>query len=505
MAMKHTHTLPAIALRRIVLGVSSASLLFSTTLTPLSAQSGPGTPPPGMVAGQMVNVYSAEELDAILAPIALYPDQLLTQILMAAAFPDQIAEAAQWVRTGGNGRLRGDALDRALRPIPWDPAVKSLVPFPQVLEMLASHAEWTAQLAFAVTEQEATTFDSVQRLRRQARLAGYLRTTSQQVVRMDGELIVIQPVAQNLVYVPVYNPQVVYGAWQYPTYPPYYFPPTYYVPGNILATGIYFGVGALVVGSLWGWATPRWHDRHFYVDPRRYDYFRQNYRAPPGDWRRWEQDRWQPPVRPGDSQTRPLPPRPNDDRFRPPLQRPVDGQVRPMPPHPGEGQTRPIPGRPGDGQIRPMPERPGDGQVRPMPPRPGEGQIRPTIPERPGDGHMRPMPTRPNEGQIRPNTPMHPDDGQVRPMQPRANEGQFRPTAPERPGDGQARPMPSRPTEGLIRPAPERPADSQVRPAQRPDGGPQSHTPPAGGDDGAAARGHQQDRSRGSDQQRREN
>src|SRR5512140_2685625 len=146
MAMKQTTMLPVIALRRIVLGLSSASLLFSTTLTPLSAQGVPAAPQPGMVAGQVVNIYSAEELDAILAPIALYPDQLLTQILMASAFPDQIAEAAQWVKSGGNGSLRRDALDRALRPIPWDPAVKSLVPFPQVLDMLASHAEWTAQL-----------------------------------------------------------------------------------------------------------------------------------------------------------------------------------------------------------------------------------------------------------------------------------------------------------------------------------------------------------------------
>ena len=513
MATKQTTTL---AFRRIVLGLSSASLLFSTTLTPLAAQGGPPGPP-GAVAGQTSNMYSAEELDSILAPIALYPDQLLTQILMASAFPDQVGEAAQWVKAGNNRNLRGDALDRALRPLPWDPAVKSLVPFPQALDMLATHGEWMAQLSFAVTEQEALVFDSVQRLRRQARMAGYLRTTSQQVVRTDGDMILIEPVAPNVVYVPVYNPQVVYGAWAYPSYPPYYFAPTYYVPGNILATGIYFGVGAAVVGSLWGWARPRWREQNFYVDPRRYNYFRQNYRAPPGDWRNWDRDQWRPPVRQGEGQARPQPPRPSDDRFRPPIQRPGEGQVRPMPPRPGDGQVGPAPVRPGDGQVRPMPPRPGEGQVRPAPerPGPGDGQVRP-MPSRPGDGQVRPMPERPGDGQVRP-VPVRPGDGQVRPMPPLPGEGPVRPM-PERPGDGQVRPMPPRPGEGQVRPMPVRPNESQIRPAptrppenlvrpapeqprnnvERPaqhEEVQQPRTPQGGGSDGPGSRG-QSDRSR---------
>ena len=412
------------AFRRILLGLTSASLLFSTTLTPLWAQDGRPGIPPGVASGQHTNAYSQEELDAILAPIALYPDQLLTQVLMATVFPDQVGAAAQWVASGGNRNLRGEVLERALAPVPWDPSVKSLVPFPQILEMLSSHQDWAAQLAYAVAEQEAATFDSIQRLRRQARIAGHLRSTNQQIVRMDGELIIILPV-RNVVYVPVYNPQVVYGNWAYPTYPPYYFPPLYPVPSHLLSSGIYFGTGIVVVGTLWGWATPRWHDRRFHVDSRRYDYFRQNYRAPPGDWRRWDRDQWRPPTRQMEGQVRPMPPRPTDDRYRPPIQRPGEGPSRPAQGRPGDGDARPMP-RPGDGQSRPMPPRPGDGDARPMPGRPGDGQSRPM--PRPGDGDARPMPGRPGEGQMRP-VPDRPVDGQVRPM-------------PPRPGDGDARPMP---------------------------------------------------------------
>lgn len=477
MAIRKLPSPTQIALRRIILGLSSASLLFSTTLTPLAAQGMGSGAPLGVVAGQMGNLYSAEELDSILAPIALYPDQLLTQILMASAFPDQVAEASGWVGAGSNRTLRGEALDRALRPIPWDPAVKSLVPFPQVLTMLASHAEWTAQLAFAVAEQEAATFDSVQRLRRQARLAGYLRSTSQQVVRTDGNVIVIVPVSPNVVYVPVYNPQVVYGDWAYPTYPPYYFPPTYSVPGNYLATGIFFGVGVAVVGSLWGWATPRWRDRHFHVDPRRYDYFRRNYRAPPGDWRRWERDQWRPPERRVDAgQSRPLPPRPSDNQFRPPVQRPAEGQTRPVPSRQGDGPTRPgvgqpgerpVPPRPDQGQRRPGPGRSDDNADRPGAPRPEQGQRRP-VPGRPDDNADRPVAPRP-DGQRRPG-PGRPDDNADRPVAPRP-EGQRRP-GPGRPDDNADRPVAPRPEQGQRRPVPGRPDDNADRPvAPRPDQG----------------------------------
>jgi len=452
-------------------------------------------------------------LDAILAPIALYPDQLLTQVLMAAAFPDQVGALANWLAGGGNGALRGDQIDAALRPLPWDPAVKSLAPFPQVVSIMASHMDWMAQIAFAVAEQEAGTFDSVQRLRRQARLAGFLRSTNQQVVRMDGDLIVIAPVSSSVVYVPVYNPQVVYGTWGYPAYPPYYFPPSYAVPGNVLMTGIYFGIGAAVVGSLWGWATPRWRERNFYVDPRRYDYFRQNYHAPAGDWGRWDHDQWRPPVRSGDRGTdRPMPPRPADTEFRPPVQRPGDGQVRPGTLRPIDGQQRPgLEQRPGDNGGRPPPPRPGQGQVRPgsadiperaMPTRPGPGQGLGQNPVRPvpADAQEQPMAPRPgqnrDQGQTRPGigqpsvgqdpvTIPHQGQGQPRPPLGSTGESQARP-APSRPAQGQANPGAGQPggsqnpaaiqrQPGQPQPAPHGPDNSQARPAPGNDGGNQGH------------------------------
>ena len=378
MAVKRMGVQPVPKLRQIMLGLTSASLLFTTTLTPLAAQGVAPGAPPGVVAGPTGSVYSAEELDAILAPIALYPDQLLSQLLMATAFPDQVTEAARWARSLGNRALRGEALDWALRPIPWDPAVKSLVPFPQALDMLASHAEWMAQLAYAVATQEAATFDAIQRLRRQAWLAGQLRSTAQQLVRMDGDLIVIEPAAPNLVYVPVYNPRVIYGAWPYPAYPPYYFPPSYYVPGDVLASGIFFGAGVLVAGALWGWATPRWRDRHFFIDRDRYEYFRHFHRAPSGDWGRWDRDQWRPPPRPLDGQVRPPPPRPGDGQFRPQAPRPGDGQFRPQAPRPSERELRPQAPRPSDGQVRPEAPRPSEHELRPQAPRPSNGQVRPS-------------------------------------------------------------------------------------------------------------------------------
>lgn len=203
--------------------------------------------------------YSAEQLDALLAPIALYPDQLLTQILMASTYPDQIKAANSWVQQPANKSLTGDALDKALAPQDWDPSVKSLVPFPQVLDMMSTNADWTAQLAYAMEVQQNDVLDSVQRLRKQAQEAGQLKSTAQQTVSTEGSAIIIAPAQPNVVYVPSYNPTVVYGTWPYPSYPPvYYPPPPAYGVGDALLRGMAFGTGVAITASLWGWATPHW-------------------------------------------------------------------------------------------------------------------------------------------------------------------------------------------------------------------------------------------------------
>lgn len=209
----------------------------------------------------------------MLAPVALYPDDLLTQTLMASTFPLEVVEAARWVEKPENKTLSGDALANALEKQPWDASVKSLVPFPVVLATMNANLSWLQQLGYAFGTQQTDVFASVQRLRRQAKANNMLQSSPQQTVLTETvtteapagsgqapgqqEVIVIQPAQPNVVYVPTYNPATVYGTWPYPSYPPYYAPPPpgYYF-GTALATGMAFAAGAAIVGGLWGWASP---------------------------------------------------------------------------------------------------------------------------------------------------------------------------------------------------------------------------------------------------------
>ena len=231
-----------------------AVLIFGAPMLSALAQDAGAAAAPGNSTDTSAD-YTAEQLDALLAPIALYPDQLLTQILMASAYPLQIVEAYRWQQEPANSKLTGDALATALQAQSWDPSVKSLVPFPQVLSTMNDKLDWVQQLGYAVENQESDVLASVQRLRKQAQQAGQLQTNAQQVVSVEDQAIIIAPAQPNVVYVPVYNPTVVYGAWPYPAYPPVYWPPP---PGYALAAGIAFGVGVAVTASLWGWARPGW-------------------------------------------------------------------------------------------------------------------------------------------------------------------------------------------------------------------------------------------------------
>ena len=234
-------------------GVALIAALSLVAPSPLFAQATP-------TAAADATVFNTEQLDALLAPIALYPDALLAQVLMAATYPLQVVEAARWLDVPANKDLTGDALAQALAKQNWDPSVKSLVPFPQVLTMLNGNLDWTQQLGYAFATQQADVMNSVQRLRQQAQTAGYLKTTEQQRVAVENSTIVIEPANPQTVYVPVYSPSVVYGAWPYPTYPPVYFPPPPgYVVGTAFLSGLAFATGVAVVGSLWGWARPNWY------------------------------------------------------------------------------------------------------------------------------------------------------------------------------------------------------------------------------------------------------
>jgi hypothetical protein len=237
-----------------------------------------GTIPAGQFTGHAYaqtapsQAYNLEQLDAMLAPIALYPDALLAQVLMASTFPLQVVGAGRWVEDPANKSLSGDALAKALEPQTWDPSVKSLVPFPSVLALLNSNLEWMQQLGYAFAEQQADVMNSAQRLRFHAQSAGNLKTTEQQIVRVEKQTIIIEPATPTVVYVPSYNPVVVYGAWPYPSYPPVYLPPPPgYMYGAALVSGLAFATGIIVVGSLWGWARPGWSTGYVNVNVNNYN------------------------------------------------------------------------------------------------------------------------------------------------------------------------------------------------------------------------------------------
>lgn len=245
--------------RAVCLLVASGFAFVSVTGGPTraTAQTAP--------AAAALQRLTPPELEQLLAPIALYPDQLLMQVLMAATYPLEVVQAQRWAGQGDHARLSGDALAKALEAEPWDPSVKSLVPFPQVLGLMSEQLDWTQRLGDAVLGQQTDVLDAVQVLRGRALDAGKLADSPQQVVTKTAaaagqpQVIVIQPAQPQQVYVPVYNPGVVYGPWPYPTYPPvYYPPPPSYGIGDALLTGMAFAAGVAVVGSLWGWARPGW-------------------------------------------------------------------------------------------------------------------------------------------------------------------------------------------------------------------------------------------------------
>ncbi len=196
-------------------------------------------------------VFSNEQLDQMLAPIALYPDSLLAQVLMASTYPVQVKSAAAWSKA--NSKQQGDAAVTAAEKEGWDPAVTSLVAFPSLIQQMGEHPDEVQKIGDAFLAQPSDVMDSVQRLRAAAQKAGNLKTTEQQKVVVEQQKIIIEPAQPQTVYVPAYNPAVVYGPWWYPSYPPYYWPPPYgYYGGAVLATGIAWGVAIGVGNALWG-------------------------------------------------------------------------------------------------------------------------------------------------------------------------------------------------------------------------------------------------------------
>lgn len=243
---------------RILSTLTAVFMLISQA--PSYAQNAQNTQPPP---------FSAAEIEQLVAPVALYPDALLAQVLMAATYPIQVVDAARW-RAAQSKNLSDQQLPALTQDKPWDPSVKSLTAFPTVLAMMNDNLDWTGDLGNAFLDQQQDVMDAVQRLRTQAHAAGNLQSGPQQTVTTSGNppVIVIQPTQPNTVYVPVYNPSVVYGTWAYPSYPPYYYAPPSYSPGGTI---LGFTVGLFVGNALWG--SMDWHHHDVNINVNRYNIY----------------------------------------------------------------------------------------------------------------------------------------------------------------------------------------------------------------------------------------
>ena len=214
-------------------------------------------------------VYSEEEINQLVAPIALYPDALLTQILMASTYPLEIVSAARWVKSNPN--LKDKALEDALQSQPWDPSVKSLAAVPSVLKVLNKNLEMTERLGNVFLAQPKDVMEAIQALRAKAETTGTIESNQQQTVRTTKEgnssVIVIEPADPSVIYVPLYDPNLVYGDWPYTDYPPYDFYPTDFFGTEFF----YFGTGMVVGNALWGHSN--WRDGVVGIDVNQFNRF----------------------------------------------------------------------------------------------------------------------------------------------------------------------------------------------------------------------------------------
>jgi hypothetical protein len=227
----------------------------------------PSAPAPPYTQG------TPEQLQQLVAPIALYPDSLVAQILAASTFPEQVVEADRWVQEHQD--LKGDALGQAVDQQPWDPSVKALTAFPSVLGNMDKNLSWTSSLGDAYYNQQQDVMDAIQVMRQRAQGAGNLKTTPQQVVTAQGSTISVQPANPDVVYVPAYDPWMAYGdpIMGWPGWYPY---PGIWFGGPYLSFGMGFGIG-FFGGYGWGWNHWGfdWHNRYATFGGGRY-YSRSN-------------------------------------------------------------------------------------------------------------------------------------------------------------------------------------------------------------------------------------
>jgi hypothetical protein len=203
--------------------------------------------------------FSRAQLEQLAAPIALHPDPLLSQILMASTYPTEVVQAARWARE--NSKVSGQALQDAMQKQPWDPSVKALTAVPQTLQMMSDKLDWTQQLGDAFLGQQEELLAAVQALRKRAEAAGNLKSTEQQKVSKASQVvgnattsvITIEPTNPEYLYVPVYDPRVCYGDWPYAAYEPFYWYPYGWSGGGIVAFAAAVAIGSAIWGNVDWW------------------------------------------------------------------------------------------------------------------------------------------------------------------------------------------------------------------------------------------------------------
>jgi uncharacterized protein DUF3300 len=452
--------------------------------------------------------YTRQQIDQMAAPVALYPDQLLGQVLMAATYPQQIVEAAEWLKDPNNAQLKGDALVAALQPLPWDPSVKSLVAFPQIVAMMSDHIEWTEALGIAFTTQQAEVMARVQALRRLAVKSGRLDKLRHLAVRQEGPVIVIAPAEPDRIFVPVYNPVVVYGEWPDRDFPPVFLMPSPNFVAETIEPGIEFSTGFAVVAPLWGWSRPDWRANRITVDRVGFSRITRNVQAPPNNvWRhfgpvvlvspgavsRTGAAAAVPPGTVAPTAAAAVVSLPQRAAAQPTL---IQSRTTPTPPgaaQPGQAQTTP---------TQPGTVRPGQAQTTPTQPgtvRPGQAQTTPTQPGEVRPGHAQtttgqPAVARPGQAQTAPTRPAgsegttsEPGKPQAKTTHPGAGEPATPPRAGTEPGPGQSSTatQSSKPLAAPTEPTERQPGQSQATPT-RPDRVPGAATGSAAREPGAA-------------------
>jgi hypothetical protein len=259
---------------RAVLTVAlTLTLLIGAEGALLVAQTAPAAAAPtaAPAAAPAAEEFSKEQLEQLVAPIALYSDALLMQVLMASTYPLEVVEADRFMKK--NPELKDDKLEAALKDQDWDPSVKSMCTLPDVLKRMSENLDWTQDLGDAFLGQKDQLLDTVQFMRGKAHDSGNLKSSEQQTVTVkEDKIIVIESPSPEVVYVPTYSPTVVYGGWSYPSY---YYPPMYpyYPPGAGL---ISFGIGMAVGGAIWGNCNWGWGHHDVDIDVNRYNNFNRN-------------------------------------------------------------------------------------------------------------------------------------------------------------------------------------------------------------------------------------